>query len=204
MKRFYIAYKFSVDFFYITSLIFGLCPYILDKKHQRVTTSNWLSIYSLIFNGSYIVFVLPLITIAYERNEMSDTVLKDFTLFIDVVNIFIKVISIALSLVVFFKERVNFQIVVNAILTLNSTTFKANDSAGERIHLWFLKMVCLKMLVTACLSWFFFGLFHQNFKVKSWAVIGLFICNGGIFTFQQYSIFYFYTAVCFVCKFYET
>lgn len=190
-----------VDFYYHLSVIAGVCPFIYDRKNGVVRQSLFLEIYSSIVHGSCILLLVPFLILAHKNNDLNR---KGISQIVEVVNMVIKALSIALSMSLFNKNRLKFQRFSNEILRLNTTTFKVEPkSEDEKIHFWLLKIVVLKIAVTAMLGFVHIGTFLNRFKVMSWQITGVFVCNTGMFMFQQYGIFYFYTAVGFVCKFYQ-
>lgn len=203
MQRINFASINPVYLFYHFSVIFGLCPYIYDRKTQKVHTSIWLIVYGLILHGICISFIGPFYYFALKYGDFKYTFLKNTSQIIQTINTIIKALSIIFSIIYFHKYREDIRKVSDDILRLNYKAFKIEPgSKEEQTQIWFLKIVLMKILLTATLGFFQIGTFVQGFKEISWRIVGIFCCNCGMFLFQQYGVFYFYTAVGFVCKFY--
>lgn len=149
MKKFKLSSIIPVDLYYHISVIWGVCPYIYDRRNQRVRISRWLGIYSILLHGSCICLIGPLMILIIENNETDQTLVTDLAHILEFANVIIKVTSIALSMFIFFKNRLTFERASNEILRLNSTTFKFDSgSEDEKIHEWLMRIVFFKVAVT--------------------------------------------------------
>lgn len=200
MTKFKLSSIIPVDLYYHVSVICGVCPYIYDRKNQVVRISSWLEMYSFLLHGSCISLIGPLSLMAYNNNDFGQFS-KDIYHILQAVNNIIKAISIGISMVLFYKNRFNFQKSSNEILRLNGLFKIEQGSEDEKTHFWLMRIVILKIGVTVILGAFHFVAFFQSYKILTWRILGIFICNVGMFTFQQYGMFYFFTAVGFICKF---
>ncbi|KAL5273542.1 hypothetical protein ACFFRR_000341 [Megaselia abdita] len=202
MKKFRVDTNWAIALNFYMACVLGLCPLVYDRKRHVLRLSMTRSWLGLAIYGTAIALLIPLGYIASKRMEMVEMAIKDFASIIEAINGNIKVLSSIVSLVIFFKNRNNFAHCFNEILKLNRTTFKVYDK-DAKIEKWFLWMILTKMAVGTLIAIVNTGMFFINFRKRSLIILGIFFCQCGTFAFQQFSVYFFYIAVGFVCKFYK-
>lgn len=192
---------FQINFIYYSAIVLGVCPFLYNREGKSVKRCRILELYSFCIHTTSFLVLNPLGFKVQKSAAARQFITKHFVLLIELFATEMKIISGLLSLLVFYKNRDKFECFINEILKLNSISFKI--AKGERVEKWFICMVSLKIFVSGSIGWIHVSSFIQNFPTINWIIIGAFISSCCILTFHIFNVFYFYTAVGFLTKFFR-
>lgn len=187
-----------IGFMYYVAGFLGVCTLTFDQKKRVLCESRARNLLRTVVYGAAIMLTIPLSYMASRRMEMNGTVIKDFASIIDVINGIIRVFSSTVSVVALLKNRHNIVKFFNNILKLNETMRKE-----AKIEKWFHWMILTKVVVGNSAAIAITVIFFMNFNKFSLIILAAFWSQIEVLIFQQFSMYCFYIAVAFICKFYK-
>lgn len=189
-----------IGFMYYAAVFLGVCSLTYDRRSKVLIPSRTRTFLAAVIYGSAVVLAIPIGYMASKRIEMNDMLIKDFASIIQVINGIIRVFSSMVSIVVLLKNRDNFLRCFNHILKLKATAFKKKEARIER---WFFWMILTKVVVGNSAAIAIIVIFFMNFKKLSLIMLATFWSQMEVMIFQQFSMYCFYVAVGFICKYYK-